>query len=123
MKSILIVDDHPDIRHLFKMLLDEDFIVREAENGADALDMIRRHRPSLVLMDVMMPGQIDGLQALKTIKNDPQLKDIYVIMVTARGQASDLEYATGLGADAYFIKPFSPLSLATHVRRVLGSPS
>jgi len=120
MKTILIVDDHPDIRHLIRLLLDRTYTVIEAENGQDALDKIGMHRPELVVMDVMMPGEIDGLQALKQIKNDPQLKSTYVIMVTARGQARDLEFATSLGADAYFVKPFSPLALATHIRNQLS---
>ncbi|MEO5342242.1 MAG: response regulator [Gammaproteobacteria bacterium SHHR-1] len=119
MKTILIVDDHPDIRHLFSMLLKHEYVVKEAESGAEALQLIRKLHPSLVLMDVMMPGEVDGLQALKTIKQDPALQDTYVIMVTARGQAADLEYATNLGADAYFIKPFSPLSLIVHIRKAL----
>lgn len=119
MHTILIVEDHPDIRQLIHLLLNRSYEVIEADNGFDALEMARRHLPRVVVLDVMMPGEIDGLQALKVIKADPELKSTYVIMVTARGQADDLAFATKLGADAYFIKPFSPLALASHIQSVL----
>jgi CheY-like chemotaxis protein len=120
MSSVLIVDDHPDIRSLLSLLLGHNFKLFEAENGKDALELVRRHRPDVVILDVMMPGEMDGLQVLKVIKNDSELKKTYVIIVTARGQASDLEFATSLGADAYFIKPFSPLALANHIKAHLS---
>lgn len=119
MTTILIVDDHPDIRHLIRLLLDRSFNVVEADNGASALELARQHRPAVVVLDVMMPGEIDGLEALRVMKSDPILKDTYVIMVTARGQAGDYRQATTLGADAYFVKPFSPLALASHIRSYL----
>jgi CheY-like chemotaxis protein len=116
MSTILIVDDHPDIRHLMRLLLDQSYTLLESDNGHDALEMTRRHRPEILVLDIMMPGEIDGLQVLKAIKNDPELKSTYVIMVTARGQVKDREIATELGADAYFVKPFSPLALANHIK-------
>jgi CheY-like chemotaxis protein len=119
MTTILVVDDHPDIRHLIRLLLDRSFNVIEADNGATALEMTRLHHPSVVVLDVMMPGEVDGLEALRVIKSDPDLKAIYVIMVTARGQATDYKQANTLGADAYFVKPFSPLALASHIRSYL----
>ncbi len=119
MSKILIVDDHPDIRHLMRLLLEHSHELVESSDGIDALAQARRHRPEIMVLDVMMPGEMDGLQVLKTVKNDPELKQTYVIMVTARGQESDLEFATRLGADAYFVKPFSPLALASHIRRQL----
>jgi CheY-like chemotaxis protein len=121
MSKILIVDDHSDIRRLIRLLLDRTFEVLEADNGVDALDLARRHKPRVVVLDVMMPGELDGLQVLSAIKKDPELQETYVVMVTARGQSSDFETATNLGADAYFIKPFSPLALATHIRNRLAS--
>ena len=73
----------------------------------------------MVVLAVMMPGEIECLQALKVIKADPELKSTYVILGTARGQADALAFASKFGADAYFIKPFSPLALASHSQRVL----
>lgn len=116
MPQILIVDDHADIRRLLSITLGKQFEILEAENGAAALEVVRRHHPAVVLLDVMMPGAMDGLQVLETIKSNPTTADIVVAMVTARGQLADSEEAKRRGADAYFIKPFSPLQVVNWVR-------
>ncbi len=77
--------------------------------------MARAVKPHLMLLDVMMPGLLDGYQVCKRIKQDPNLRHIKVIMLTARGQASDLEMGEAAGADAYLVKPFSPLELIERV--------
>ena len=105
---ILIVDDNADIRLLLNIVLRQRCTLLEASNGHDALQIIARERPLLVLLDVMMPGEMDGLQVLDAIKGNPELKDTVVAMVTARGQTRDSVDAFRRGADAYFIKPFSP---------------
>ncbi|MFZ4537718.1 response regulator transcription factor [Propionivibrio sp.] len=119
MTKILIVDDHSDIRRLLRITLGKSYEVLEAEDGMTALEIIRRQHPAVVLLDIMMPGEIDGLQVLDTIKNDPALKDTLVAMVTARGQSGDYEIGKKRGADAYFIKPFSPLQVVTWIREML----
>ena len=116
MHSILVVDDHSDIRLLLSITLGKEFTVLEAEDGASALEAIRHHRPKAVLLDVMMPGEMDGLQVLDAIKADPATREILVAMVTARGQVADGDDARKRGADAYFIKPFSPLQVVAWVR-------
>ena len=116
MQKILVVDDHSDIRRLMSITLGREFQILEAEDGVTALEIVRRERPRLVLMDVMMPGEMDGLQVLSAIKSDPELKNTVVAMVTARGQVADGADAKSKGADAYFIKPFSPLQIVTWVR-------
>jgi CheY-like chemotaxis protein len=118
-KKILIVDDQRDIRRLVKLALAPDYVLLEAENGADALEVVRREVPDLVVLDIMMPGSIDGLGVLDAIRLDPELKDIKVVLISARGQARD--YAVGVqhGADAYFIKPFSPIDLVDRISRLL----
>ena len=116
MKKVLIVDDHTDIRRLLSITLGKDYEIIEAEDGVTALESIRRHRPQIVLLDVMMPGEMDGLQVLDAIKADPATRDTLVAMVTARGQAADGDDAKKRGADAYFIKPFSPLQVVAWVR-------
>lgn len=108
MRYILVVDDNSDIRRLLSMTLVNQYEVIEADNGMGALHAVRKFHPAAVLLDVMMPGEIDGLQVLDAIKSDPKTSDIPVAMVTARGQQADREDATRRGADAYFIKPFSP---------------
>jgi DNA-binding response OmpR family regulator len=108
----LITDDHADIRKLVRMTLDTaDVEVYEADNAASALDLIYRIRPTVVLMDIMMPGEMDGLDACRQIKADADLARTVVIMLTARGQQADLDAGKTAGADAYLVKPFSPLEL------------
>ncbi len=119
MARILIVDDHPVIRRLLTVTLEPDYEVVEAQDGVRALDAIRRHQPQLVLLDVMMPGDMDGLQVLDAIKANPLTQDTLVAMVSARGQDADRDTARQRGADAYFVKPFSPLQVLAWVRSVL----
>lgn len=116
MKKVLIVDDHTDIRRLLSITLGKEYEILEAEDGVTALEAIRRNHPDIVLLDVMMPGEMDGLQVLDAIKADPHLADTLVAMVTARGQVADGEDARRRGVDAYFIKPFSPLQVVAWVR-------
>lgn len=117
--TILVVDDNPDVRRLLAVVLSREFHVLEAASGTHALDAVRKHRPRAVLLDVMMPGDMDGLDVLKQIKTTPDLKSIVVAMVTARGQTVDSEIARQHGADAYFIKPFSPLQMLAWLRTSL----
>ena len=111
MAHILIVDDHADIRRLLSITLGKQYEILQADNGEAALDVVRRCHPAVVLLDVMMPGPMDGLQVLEAIKTNPHTADIVVAMVTARGQLADRDEAKRRGADAYFIKPFSPLQV------------
>ena len=120
MAQILIVDDYADIRRLLSVTLGKKFTLAEAEDGMAAMEVIRRDPPQLVLLDVMMPGEMDGLAVLEAIKGDPKTRHIQVAMLTARGQAVDSEEANHLGADAYFVKPFSPLQLVGWVRDKLN---
>jgi len=112
---ILIVDDQPAIRRLLRATLDGGFTVEEAEDAASALQAIQDHRPSIVLLDVMMPGGMDGLQVLSEIKQAPGTRNIQVAILSARGQVADQEEARRRGADAYFIKPFSPMQVLAWV--------
>lgn len=121
MDKILLVDDHSDIRRLIRITLGKEFEVLEAEDGLTGLDIARRQKPALVVLDVMMPGAMDGLQVLDAIKADPELVKTRVIMVTARGQARDYEDGMKRGADAYFIKPFSPLQLIAAIKQSLAT--
>jgi CheY-like chemotaxis protein len=119
MQYILIVDDHADIRRLLSITLGKQYEIVEADNGTAALYAVRKYQPLAVLLDVMMPGEIDGLQVLDAIKSNAKTKDIWVAMLTARGQQADREEANRRGADAYFIKPFSPLQVVTWLRERL----
>jgi CheY-like chemotaxis protein len=116
MTTLLIVDDHSDIRRLLSITLGKEFTIIEAEDGVAAMAAVRHHHPKAVLLDVMMPGEMDGLQVLDAIKADPATRNTLVAMVTARGQVADGDDARKRGADAYFIKPFSPLQVVAWVR-------
>ncbi len=122
MTKILIVDDHSDIRRLVSITLGKTYEILEAEDGVAALEVIRRKSPEVVLLDIMMPGELDGLAVLDIIRADPALKHTLVAMLTARGQSADYELGKQRGADAYFIKPFSPLQLVKWIRENLNIP-
>jgi CheY-like chemotaxis protein len=119
MKKILLVDDHSDIRQLMRLTLGKNYEVLEADDGVSALAVTQNMKPDLVILDIMMPGPLDGYMVLERIRADPKLKDIRVIMVTARGQAKDYDAGMSRGADAYFIKPFSPMQLTQKIREFL----
>ena len=121
MKKILIVEDQPDIRKLIRMTLEfEDYEIHEAADGAFGLRMASAVGPDLVLLDVMMPGELDGLQVCQRIKSDPRLAHIKVVLLTARGQARDREAGQQSGADEYLVKPFSPLQLIETIERLVA---
>jgi CheY-like chemotaxis protein len=121
MKRVLIVEDQPNIRKLIRMTLEfEDHEIHEATDGASGLRVARSIRPDLMLLDVMMPGELDGLQVCHRIKRDPATADIRVVLLTARGQAGDREVGRAAGADEYLVKPFSPLQLIDTIERLLA---
>ena len=121
--QVLVVDDNANSCHLLNLLLAPKYAVLEAHSGESALQAIARHQPRLVLLDVMMPGELDGLQVLDAIKRNPELKHIVVGMVSARDQSADDLEARRRGADAYFTKPFSPRGISAWVdSRLQQSP-
>ncbi len=110
--KLLIVDDNPEVRNLLRLTLSfGDYSIREATNGIDALMLIREWRPDIVLLDIMMPGEKNGLQVCREVKNDEEIKDTFIAILTARGQKQDMQEGNDAGADAYLIKPFSPIEL------------
>jgi len=121
MKKILIVDDDAGIRELVDTTLrSDDYQMFQAESGERAIEIARAERPDLIIMDIMMPGKIDGLEATRILKDDPETKNCQIIMLTGRGQEADREKSIEAGADDYFTKPFSPLELIKKVEEVMG---
>lgn len=120
MKKLLIVEDDAQTRRLLSATFEYDCEVLQAVDGVNGLKMVLDHRPDVVILDGRMP-RLDGLAVLGAIKADPQLANILVVMLTGRGQFSDLERGVELGADAYFIKPVSPKNLRTWVLEHLAS--
>jgi DNA-binding response OmpR family regulator len=118
--DILIVEDHATMRGSVRMLLEpEGFEIREAADGAMALEMARERPPDLMLLDLNLPG-VTGRDVLAELKADPSTKDIRVIIVTATGEEGR-EYVLSLGADDYHSKPYSAIELLKTIERVLGT--
>lgn len=116
MLKVLIVDDHSDIRRLLSVTLGREFDILEANDGETALKVIHSQMPDVVLLDIMMAGKYDGLHVLDEIRKSAESSSIFVAMLTARGQSYDVDEGKRRGADAYFIKPFSPLEVVNWVR-------
>lgn len=119
MTKILIAEDEPDIRELVAFTLRyAGYEVVTATNGEEAVQLSREHMPDLALMDVRMP-RMTGYDACRTMKADPEMKDIPVVFLSAKGQ--EAEIATGLqaGAEEYLLKPFAPDQLTERVRAIL----
>ncbi len=120
MKKILIVDDQKEVRELVEITLRADgYKIFQAKNGRDAIETVKAHKPDLVIMDIMMPGELDGLEATRILKRNPDNHSIKIIMLTAKGQSTDLEEGFAAGADGYFTKPFSPLDLIKKVEEII----
>jgi len=118
-KKILIADDNENIRDALTYLLeDEGYELLLAKDGADTLRKVRERKPDILFLDIMMP-EINGYDVCRTIKNDPDLKSIYVIMLTAKGQVAEQERGKEVGADEYIVKPFSPMEILTRVKSLL----
>jgi two-component system, OmpR family, response regulator len=114
---VLLVDDERSIRTICRVNLEGDGLaVKEATDGAEALE---RERPSLVLLDVMMPG-VDGWSVAAQLAEDDETRDIPIVFLSARAAPEDRLHAQELGAVGYVVKPFDPLELSGVVREVLG---
>ena len=119
MKKVLIIEDHADIRKLLRMTLEfEDYGIYEAADGDSGLAMAREVRPDIMLVDIMMPGTLNGLDVCRLIRNDALMQGTSVIMLTARGQSADRAAGMAAGASDYLVKPFSTLQVLETLRRI-----
>lgn len=117
--KIIVVEDETDIREvLVYNLKREGYEVIDSDNGEKALKMIRQQQPDLILLDLMLPG-LDGLQICRRLKNEEETRDIPIIMVTAKGEESDIVAGLEIGADDYVTKPFSTRELLARTQAVL----
>jgi len=118
-ERIFVVEDESDIAKVLEYNLQrEGYQVEVMADGADAVDRIVEVAPDLVLLDLMLPG-MDGLDVCRTLKQDPAARDIPVIIVTAKGEETDVVLGLELGADDYVTKPFAPRELLARVKAVL----
>ena len=117
--KIVIIEDEPDIIEVMSYNLKrEGFLVSSSRRGDEGLSLVRKQSPALVLLDLMLPGT-DGLSVCQQLKADPMTREIPIIMVSAKGEESDVVIGLGLGADDYIAKPFSPRELLARVKAVL----
>lgn len=117
--QIVIVEDEPDILDVLSYNLKrEGYEIATAQDGSRGLELIQNEKPKLVLLDLMLPG-MDGLDVCRSLKSDDATKAIPVIMLTAKGEESDIVLGLGIGADDYITKPFSPKELIARVKAVL----
>jgi DNA-binding response OmpR family regulator len=118
-KKIVIIEDEPDILEVLSYNLKrEGFDVFSATNGPLGLSLVEKELPDLLLLDLMLPG-LDGIDICSAIKNNPASQNTLIIMVTAKGEESDIVLGLGVGADDYITKPFSPKELVARVKAVL----
>ena len=119
-KRILICDDDPVILRLLEVNLQlEGFNVLLAHHGEEALEIATRETPDLIVLDIMMP-RLDGYQTCRKLKEQESTKDIPVIFLSAKAQASDVELGKSFGVDDYLTKPFDPDDLIAVVNRFVG---
>lgn len=122
-KKILLVDDEPHLRMLLQQTLeeleDEGVELLIAENGEIALETIKQEKPDLVFLDVMMP-KMSGFDVCNQVKNVLGMKDIYIVMLTAKGQEADKKKAMEMGANLYLTKPFDPDEVLEKAQEILG---
>lgn len=122
-QKILIVDDEPHIRMLIEQTLedleDEGVEFLTAENGEIALNIIQEEKPQLVFLDVMMP-KMNGMEVCRRVKKDLLMDDVFIVLLTAKGQELDRQKGSEVGADVYMTKPFDPEAILNKAKEVLG---
>jgi DNA-binding response OmpR family regulator len=121
--KLLIVDDEPHIRMLLQQTLeeleDEEVTFLTAENGEEAVEIIQAEKPQLVFLDVMMP-KMNGMEVCRRVKKEWGLNEVFIVLLTAKGQEMDRQKGQEVGADVYMTKPFDPEAILAKAREVLG---
>lgn len=116
-KKVLVVDDQEMIRKLIYMTLaNSEFEVIEAKTGREAIDKSIEHMPDIMILDIMMPGEMNGIQVCHSIRQIPSLSNMKILILSAKTQQIDREEGLAAGADEYLVKPFSPEKLLNTLR-------
>src|SRR4030067_3756358 len=119
-KHIFVVDDEADLVKLVTYnLKKEGFLVDSAQDGEKALAKVKKGKYDLIILDLMLPG-LQGMELCRILRNDPKMKHLPIIMLTAKGEEVDRILGLETGADDYVAKPFSPRELVARVKDVLG---
>jgi two-component system, OmpR family, phosphate regulon response regulator PhoB len=121
LRKILIVDDQVDVQNLLEATLRRgEYKIFKAGNGAEAVEIATKFKPDLIIMDITMPNSINGCEATRILKSNPDTRDCHIVILTGREGPADRMMAAEAGAEAYFTKPFSPLELLTTIDDLLG---
>ncbi len=119
-KIIFFVDDEKDVRELIEVnLKNYGFKAYGFENSLKMLEMLSKTKPDLIILDVMMP-KMDGLETSRILKNNPETKDIPILLLTVKGSIDDIESGFKAGVNSYMIKPFSPSRLIEKVKELIN---
>ena len=120
---VLLIEDEPNIIEAIRFILSRDgWEVKTHSNGHDAVDVVRARRPDVIILDVMLPGK-SGMEILRDLRNIHELRDMPVLMLTARGQTRDREMAEKAGASRFMTKPFSNAEMLSAVRELHAQAS
>jgi two-component system alkaline phosphatase synthesis response regulator PhoP len=118
-RKVLVVDDEPELLQLLRYVLEAAGMgVMVATSGRQAIELIKRERPDLILCDVVMP-ELNGFETVQALRQDPETRHLPILMLSARGQAQDVQRALDAGANGYITKPFSYRELVAEVKRHL----
>jgi two-component system, OmpR family, phosphate regulon response regulator PhoB len=122
MKKILIIDDHAQTRQLVKWALAESgYQLYEASNGDSGLQIANQIKPDLILLDVVMPGELDGFKVCEQLRASPAFSSVKIVLLSANDQPKDREQGQQAGANAYLVKPFKPAALRGLAAKLLES--
>ena len=122
-QKILIVDDEPNIVIPLQFLMEQNgYNILVAQSGEEALEMISKEKPDLVLLDIMLPG-VDGFEVCEIVRLNPEWRNIKIIFLTAKGRDVDIAKGMVLGADEYITKPFSNQQIIDAVTKLLEEPA
>lgn len=120
MKTILVVDDHREVQELLEhTLARKGYKILGVRSGQEALTSARNEKPDLIIMDIGMPGPVDGLQATQMLKSYPETRHAKVIVLTGTEDPMAPQESSNAGADAFFTKPFSPVGLLRKIDELL----
>jgi two-component system, OmpR family, phosphate regulon response regulator PhoB len=118
--AVLVVEDQPDLLRLVELTLSDLGVgLVGATSGDAAWELLQRLTPTVVILDVMLPGALDGLSLCRRIRAEPRLSQCCVILISARGQHDDIDRGRVAGATHYLVKPFDPMALREHVRHAI----
>ncbi|MDD2865051.1 MAG: response regulator [Methylococcales bacterium] len=118
--KILVVDDNAQMRNLLRLTFSAypQYIFLQAQSGQEAIDIIKAEHPTIIFLDIMMPGDIDGLDVCAFVKSAEEFKSSVVVLLSAKGQKQDIAAGMQAGADKYITKPFSPIALLDVVTEI-----